>query len=137
MVRQEARATAEAEAALLVARGYAAPEGREASRERFFFARDEEKEKVEEKGRGSAPRGSVAGVQVAGRTLARREAAFAPRPRLERTRGGEDGGLATNAGEAPDVESDAERRTSSEREATATRPEDEKEEEASTTKKEK
>ena len=35
MVRQEARATAEAEAALLVARGYAAPEGHEASRERF------------------------------------------------------------------------------------------------------
>jgi len=131
MVRQEARATAEAEAALLVARGYAAPEGREASRERFFFARDEEKEKVEEKGRGSAPRGSVAGVQVAGRTLARREAAFAPRPRLERTQVGEGVGLATNAGEAPDVESDAERRTSSEREATATRPEDEKEEEAS------
>jgi NIMA (never in mitosis gene a)-related kinase len=133
MVRQEARATAEAEAALLVARGYAAPEGREASRERLFFARDEEKEKafLGGKGRGSAPRGSVAGVQVAGRTLARREAAFAPRPRLERTRVGEEGGLATNAGEAPDVESDAERRTSSEREASATRPEDEKEEEAS------
>jgi hypothetical protein len=134
MVRQEARATAEAEAALLVARGYAAPEGREASRERLFFAeKDEEKEKafLGGKGRGSAPRGSVAGVQVAGRTLARREAAFAPRPRLERTRVGEEGGLATNAGEAPDVESDAERRTSSEREASATRPEDEKEEEAS------
>ena len=38
--------------------------------------------------------------------------------------------LATNAGEAPDVESDAERRTR-ERDASATRPEDEKEEEAS------
>ena len=135
MVRQEARATAEAEAALLVARGYAAPEGHEASRERFFFAREEEKEEKEKarlggKGRGSAPRGSVAGVQVAGRTLARREAAFAPRPRLERTEVGEGGRLATNAGEAPDVESDAERRTR-ERDASATRPEDEKEEEAS------
>jgi NIMA (never in mitosis gene a)-related kinase len=78
MARQEARATAEAEAALLVARGYAAPEGCFAQKKKTADAMD---------GASRAPRSSRVAKKdtPAGRTLLRGEAAFASRPRLDRT----------------------------------------------------
>jgi hypothetical protein len=77
MARQEARATAEAEAALLVARGYAAPEG--------CFAQKKTAGAMD--GASRAPRSSRVAKKdtPAGRTLLRGEAAFASRPRLDRT----------------------------------------------------
>ena len=77
MARQEARATAEAEAALLVARGYAAPEG--------CFAQKKTADAMD--GASRAPRSSRVAKKdtPAGRTLLRGEAAFASRPRLDRT----------------------------------------------------
>ena len=75
MARQEARATAEAEAALLVARGYAAPEG--------SFA---QKKADAKDGASRAPPERVAEKDFfAGRRLLRGKAAFASRPRLDRT----------------------------------------------------
>ena len=119
MARQEARATAEAEAALLAARGVAdAARGGEKKAPR----------RIETKaGRdGASARDENASRADAGRTLLRGEAAFAPRPRLERTeavgaRWGEDG-----QGEASDVASDAARATGEDAaSASAARPEKE------------
>jgi hypothetical protein len=89
MARQEARATAEAEAALLVARGYAAPEGCFAQKKKTADAMD---------GASRAPRSSRVAKKdtPAGRTLLRGEAAFASRPKLDRTE--VDFGLETEKG---------------------------------------
>ena len=100
MARQEARATAEAEAALLVARGYAAPEG--------SFA---QKKADAKDGASRAPPERVAEKDFfAGRRLLRGEAAFASRPRLDRTEvvsclGTEKGGSCAASDAESDVES--------------------------------
>ena len=110
MARQEARATAEAEAALLVARGYAAPEGS------FTQKKADAKD-----GASRAPPERVAEKDFfAGRTLLRGEAAFASRPRLDRTEvvsglGTEKGGSRLSA--ASDAESDEESFATGAREA--------------------
>ena len=110
MARQEARATAEAEAALLVARGYAAPEG--------SFA---QKKADAKDGASRAPPDRVAEKDFfAGRTLLRGEAAFASRPRLDRTE--VVSGLGTEKGgsrAASDAESDVESFATGAREASA------------------
>ena len=100
MARQEARATAEAEAALLMARGYAAPEG--------SFA---QKKADAKDGASRAPPERVAEKDFfAGRRLLRGEAAFASRPRLDRTEvvsclGTEKGGSCAASDAESDVES--------------------------------
>ena len=110
MARQEARATAEAEAALLVARGYAAPEG--------SFA---QKKADAKDGASRAPPERVAEKDFfAGRRLLRGKAAFASRPRLDRTEvvsglGTEKGGSRLSA--ASDAESDEESVATGAREA--------------------